>query len=112
MSYTFEEYQTIVDKTALYPGRKSISGLLYTALGLGETGEVQGKVKKILRDQNGSVTNENVEQLAKELGDVLWYVAAMASELGLSLAEVAEMNYEKLSGRKERGTIQGSGDDR
>ena len=85
----------------------------YPALGLGgEVGEVLNKVKKIMRDHDGKITDEYREILKKELGDVLWYVAALASELGLKLEEVARLNLEKLASRKERGTLGGDGDNR
>ena len=84
---------------------------MYPALGLaGEAGEVADKVKKIIRD-NKSLVNEK-QELAKELGDVLWYINALARDIGYSLEVIAEMNLEKLESRKERGTLQGNGDNR
>jgi len=109
---TLDEYQRRTQDTAVYPGKGSTLGLYYTALGLGEAGEVQGKVKKIIRDDNSVLTDEKKTAIAKELGDILWYCAALACELGLSLGEIAEANLSKLASRKERGAIQGSGDDR
>jgi NTP pyrophosphatase (non-canonical NTP hydrolase) len=107
----FATYQRESRKTAVYPGAGE--NLIYPTLGLcGEAGEVAEKVKKILRDQQGLVTDENRQALQKELGDVLWYVAQVASELGLDLAVVAEKNLEKLFSRKERGVLSGSGDNR
>jgi len=120
----FKEYQEKASTTAIYlekfkmiydnlpePVIKYL-GLSYTANGLGEVGEIQGKVKKILRDQGGNVTEENKEDLKKELGDVLWYVASMASELGISMDDIATSNIEKLFSRKERNVLNGSGDNR
>lgn len=86
---------------------------LYPTLGLaGEAGEVAEKLKKIIRDDLGTVTEEKKAELKKELGDVLWYVAAIAKEFGLTLDEIAEANIEKLFSRKERGVLKGSGDNR
>ena len=104
------EYQTEAIETAIYPGKKTVDGLIYCALGLGEAGEFQGKVKKILRDDNGVLTNERKLALRDELGDVLWYVANLASELGYNLDAIAALNLMKLSSRAERGVIGGSGD--
>lgn len=104
----FKEYQERANATAIYDSKFSI---LYPTLGLtGEAGEVADKVKKIIRDGK-SVVNERVE-IAKELGDVLWYLAAVSRDIGVSLDDVAQMNIEKLESRKERGTLQGNGDNR
>lgn len=108
----FKDYQEAAMSTAIYPGKGTIIGLAYTALGLGESGEVQGKVKKIIRDEGNVISDEKKKEIGKELGDQLWYIAAMASELGLNLQEIAEGNITKLNSRKERGVLQGSGDDR
>lgn len=110
----FENYQLEIEKVARYPeaGEGTVLALTYVALGLGEAGEVQGKVKKILRDDDGVITDEKREAILDELGDVLWYVTRMADELGESLADVAERNLIKLFGRLERGTLGGSGDNR
>ena len=106
------EYQAGARKTAIYPGRGTIMGLMYAALGLGESGEVQGKVKKILRDANGVVTDETRAKIQYELGDLLWYVSAMCDELGITMDEVARSNLIKLANRAALGRIQGSGDNR
>jgi NTP pyrophosphatase (non-canonical NTP hydrolase) len=107
----FKEYQEAAASTAVYPDLGS--NLYYPALGLaGEAGELCNKVKKIMRDDDGRLTEESRAVISKEIGDVLWYVAAMCSEAGLSLEVVASENIEKLKGRKERGTLQGSGDNR
>ena len=105
------DYQRESRKTALYPdvGRNAI----YPTLGLvGEAGEVADKVKKILRDRNGLFDHESKEAIKFELGDVLWYISQLSSELGYSLEEVANANLHKLKNRKSRGKIQGSGDNR
>ncbi len=110
---TFKEYQEQAIHTLLYPGSGDIMGLLYVVLGInGEAGEMAEKVKKILRDSNGQVSEEKRQQLILELGDVLWYAAATAYELGTTLEEVAQRNVDKLSSRHTRGKIQGSGDNR
>ena len=107
---TFDDYQRQAKKTAIYP--KS-AGVMYPALGLtGETGEVANKVKKIVRDGYANSPPDWKEQISHEIGDVLWYCAALASDLGLSLGGIATENANKLSGRKERGTLGGSGDSR
>ncbi len=111
---TFDAYSSKAAETAVYPDRDKGSALAlsYLALGLGEAGEVQGKVKKILRDNGGVIDFERTEQILFELGDVLWYVDRMAYELGSSLTDVALANLGKLSARMAAGTLQGSGDTR
>lgn len=107
----FFDYQTKAQTTALYPNVGS--NIYYPALGLGgEVGEVLNKVKKIMRDNDGNVTDELREVLKSELGDVMWYVAALASELKINLDDVAQSNIDKLKSRMERGVIKGSGDQR
>ena len=107
---TLEAYQKEAAKTARYP---EAYRLLYPTLGLvGEAGELANKVKKVLRDQGGELTEETREALLSELGDVLWYVAQVATDLGASLEAVAEANLRKLRSRLERGAISGSGDNR
>lgn len=102
---TFDEYQDKARKTAIYPKEYS---LMYPALGLaGEAGEVAEKVKKWIRD--GTLDRDSI---VKELGDVLWYIAALAGDLEISMDQVAERNIAKLSDRAARGKIQGSGDSR
>jgi NTP pyrophosphatase (non-canonical NTP hydrolase) len=103
-------YQVDARTTAIYPPEAKV---IYPALGLaGEAGEVCNKTKKILRDDGGRMTEEKRTQLIDELGDVLWYVANLATDLGVTLDEVARINLAKLNSRKERGTITGSGDNR
>ena len=97
----FEEYQAEARQTALYPRR--LNNLEYPTLGLaGEAGEVANIVKKIQRDHGGEITEEIRAKLKDELGDVLWYISACADELGLTLAEIAEFNVEKLAERHQR----------
>ena len=105
----FNEYQELARKTAKYPPDL----WSYPFMGLcGESGEAIEKVKKIYRDANGERTPENEEAIAKELGDVLWYLASCAYEIGYDLSEIAAMNLAKLSDRRDRNVISGSGDER
>lgn len=102
------EYQKQAAETAIYQDK-----VIYPTLGLvGEAGEIANKVKKILRDSSGEIQEEVRQNLISELGDVLWYVAALATDLRTELSEVANKNIEKLNSRKNRGTIRGSGDNR
>jgi NTP pyrophosphatase (non-canonical NTP hydrolase) len=110
LKMTLNEYQVAALKTAVYPTDKKI---IYPALGLcGESGEVADKVKKIIRDNNQEFTADKKEEIIKELGDVLWYVAVMADDLGYDLEEVAAENIAKLASRQKRGVLGGSGDNR
>ena len=105
------DYQRESRKTALYPNVGS--NAIYPTLGLvGEAGEVADKVKKILRDKRGIFDKDSKDAIKFELGDVLWYVSQLASELGYELEDVANANLQKLNSRKIRGKIGGSGDDR
>lgn len=111
---TIKEYQEIINKTAVYP--KEI-GLAYCAMGLtGEAGEVAEKVKKLYRDTDypneKSFPVEFRKDIKKELGDVIWYVTALAGEVNLTLEEILESNYNKLIKRRETNTLHGSGDNR
>jgi len=125
-------YQHIAVKSAIYPGKGTPFGLMYAALGLAEAGEVQNKVKKAFRDDGviefvdnayddeqtmhkvvaRPLTLERKAQIIKELGGVLWYIAAVCDEIGATMSEVALQNLEELCSRGERGTLQGDGDDR
>lgn len=108
---TFEEYQEKSRETAIYPDKDN--NFIYPTLGLaGEAGEIAEKIKKVLRDKNGVVDEETRKEISKELGDVLWYVSQLATELSLSLEEIASLNIEKLKSRKERGQLHGNGDNR
>lgn len=95
-----------------FDGVTRLLGVSYAALGLGEVGEVQGKIKKVIRDSGGEITREVREKISGELGDTLWYLAAVADEFELDLGAIAEANLAKLADRKARGVISGSGDDR
>ncbi len=104
------DYQRLSRRTAEYPRE---AWLTYPALGLaGEAGEVAEHAKKAIRDDAGEVSDERRAAMAKELGDVLWYVSQLASELGLELEQVAQLNLDKLRSRQRRGVLSGSGDDR
>jgi NTP pyrophosphatase (non-canonical NTP hydrolase) len=104
------EYQRLSRRTAEYPREH---WLTYPALGLaGEAGEVAEHAKKAIRDDAGMVSDERRAAMAKELGDVLWYVSQLASELGLELDHIARDNLEKLFSRQRRGVLSGSGDER
>ncbi len=110
---TLNEYQKVSRKTAVYPKSKYCEGVFYPTLGLvGESGEVAEKIKKSLRDDKGIITGEKKEELKKELGDVLWYVSQIATDLKLSLDDIAVTNIEKLASRYKRGKVHGSGDNR
>ena len=110
---SMNEYQRQADTTAIYPNKGEIGGLMYAALGLtGEAGEVANKVKKVLRDDNGELTDEKRVAILKEVGGVQWYVAALCTELRTHLGCVAEGNLGILADRAERGVLTGSGDER
>ena len=104
------EYQNKARETAIYPAEH---GLIYTSLGLvSESGEIAGKLKKIIRDHNGQIAPEDREALAHEVGDAMWYIALHAHELGYTLQEIGDMNLQKLESRQSRGVLGGSGDER
>jgi len=107
----FETYQKLSRKTALYPDVGK--NFTYPSLGLaGETGELIEKIKKLIRDKSSKIDDEFETEVKKEMGDVLWYLTQLATELGISMNEVAEENVEKLKSRFERGKISGKGDNR
>ena len=106
----FNDYQKIAQTTAIYPREYRIT---YPDLGLvGEAGEVANKVKQFIRAGEDIMPYYWQEQLASEIGDVLWYCAALASDLDISLSVIAKQNKDKLEARLKKGTIQGSGDKR
>ena len=107
----FAEYQGFARETAVYPDVGH--NITYAVLGLcGEAGEVAEKVKKAIRDDHGTIHPERKEAIKKELGDLLWYIAATCSELDISLEDVATGNLNKLASRAQRGVLKGSGDNR
>jgi NTP pyrophosphatase (non-canonical NTP hydrolase) len=106
----FRDYQTQAEATAIYPDNVKC---LYPALGLcGEAGEVAEKIKKLYRDKGGVPDAQFLIGLEKEVGDVLWYLAAICRDFDISLNGCALMNLEKLASRQQRGVLQGSGDTR
>jgi len=107
----FKTYQKKARETALYPNLGS--NYIYPTLGLvGESGEVAEKVKKVIRDKNQIFDDESKVGIKRELGDVLWYLSNLCTELNFSLDDVALHNLEKLKSRAAKGKIKGSGDDR
>ena len=107
----FNEYQEQARKTAVYPNIGS--NYIYPTLGLvGEAGEVAEKIKKVIRDNNGEITEEKKQEIKKELGDVLWYLANLSKELEINMNDVAQANLDKLNSRMDRGQLHGSGDNR
>ena len=125
---TFNEYQEKASTLAEYPDvlvvkeknsrvvgdiKTTTANWIYPALGLaGEAGEVSEKIKKIVRNDKGVLSDEKVQEIKKELGDVLWYIQQLAKELGLELDDVAQGNLDKLFDRKDRGVIASEGDNR
>lgn len=125
-----DKYQEIATRSAIYPGQGTPFGIMYTALGLAEAGEIQNKVKKMFRDDGviefvdtpfrdgdnlvrfKTITPERRAAIIKEMGGNLWYLAALAMEIGTTLSEVAFRNLDELCGRTERDTLNGDGDDR
>ena len=121
---TFDEYQKeavglsiSLDKFRklspdLDEGIIKLIAVVYDGLGLGEAGEVQGKIKKIIRDNGGVITPEAIDGIKDELGDTLWYITSMCENLGITLEDVAVGNIKKLHDRRSRGVLGGSGDKR
>lgn len=129
-----DQYQEIATRSAIYPGQGTPFGIMYTALGLAEAGEIQNKVKKMFRDDGtikfddlisddngqtftgmvsfGKISPERRLAIMKEMGGNLWYLAALAKEIGSTLSEIAAMNLDELCGRTERDTLHGDGDNR
>jgi NTP pyrophosphatase (non-canonical NTP hydrolase) len=109
---TFDEYQKSALKTVLSTGDE-LQDLMHWVLGVnGEAGEIAEKLKKIIRDKNGKLNDNDKAELAKEIGDVLWYLAVFADHLGLSFDKVASDNIQKLADRQKRNVLKGSGDNR
>lgn len=111
----FDLYQKALIKTDICNMQTEVipAGLIEKVLGLvGEAGEVGDKFKKVLRDENGRLTEENKAEIIKELGDVLWYTATIARYLGVPFSEVARANLVKMESRWQRGKISGRGDNR
>ncbi|CAN5185146.1 nucleoside triphosphate pyrophosphohydrolase family protein [soil metagenome] len=108
---TFAEYQQLALRTARSADEPD--ELLHRVLGLvGEAGEIAEKFKKYIRDLDSDMSKLDVDDMAKELGDVLWYIAVLGDYLGLSMEDIADKNIAKLASRQARGTLKGSGDNR
>jgi NTP pyrophosphatase (non-canonical NTP hydrolase) len=108
----FSDYQKQA-LTTVISSDDHFKDMLHWVLGInGEAGEVAEKVKKIIRDKGGEVSDEDKQELGKELGDVLWYLAVFAHHLGLSFDDIAQQNLDKLQSRKARGVLGGTGDNR
>ena len=106
----FDDYQISCKSTAVFPG-KDKGDLIYPVLGLcGEAGEVAEKLKKLIRDKNNIRDKEFMDEIKKELGDVLWYVATICTSLNFGMEDVARTNIIKLLDRKKRNKLQGNGD--
>lgn len=109
---TFDEYQKTALTTAIHHPNKEMDRSIF-AMGIaGEAGEVIEKWKKIVAYRDGAITDTDLQELSKELGDVMWYIAVFADELGLSLGDIAQQNIDKLASRKARDSIKGQGDNR
>lgn len=107
---SFQSYQEKAVATAIYGEGNAIT---YPALGLAnEAGEVLGKIKKVLRDKEGVFNEENNKEIGDEIGDVLWYIAALCRDLNLNMGDIANNNLIKLADRQKRGVIHGNGDQR
>ncbi|MEM7552847.1 MAG: nucleoside triphosphate pyrophosphohydrolase family protein [Cyanobacteria bacterium P01_A01_bin.84] len=106
-----DEYQEKAFEFGIYPQKGD--NWVYPCIGLaGETGEVAELIKRAIRDKNSTIDEELRQKIKLELGDVAWYVAVLAKEVGLSLDEILAANIDKLSNRKAKGTLHGSGDGR
>lgn len=115
LNLKLSEYQSVTGTTAIYPeaGTRSLLALAYTALGASnEAGEVAGKIKKVIRDGYGDDPESKKLAILDEVGDTLWYLAQVCSELGLNIEDAASRNVAKLSSRASRGVLGGSGDTR
>lgn len=109
---TFDEYQKQAPST-LIPYPDELMDKTIMVLGIsGEAGEISEKWKKLLAYKKGQIADDDIKEMAKEIGDVLWYLTVFADKLGLSMADIAQQNLDKLASRKVRGVQKGSGDNR
>lgn len=109
----FDEYEKLAHRTATFTGKQEEYRLLYLTLGVvGEAGEIAEKVKKLIRNDDGVITDEKREALKHEIGDVLWYLSQLSREFGFPFSEAAKANIAKLEDRAARGVIRSSGDNR
>ena len=112
MSMTLNDYQKDALVTAMFSGNELLD-ICHWTLGItGEGGEIAEKVKKIIRDNNAVISDEVKAEIVKEIGDVLWYLAVLAKQLGVSFEEIGQANIAKLRSRQARDKIKGSGDNR
>jgi NTP pyrophosphatase (non-canonical NTP hydrolase) len=106
-----DDYQRAALRTAR--DKDAPDEFMHLVLGLvGETGEIAEKVKKLVRDQHSDLDRLDRDDMAAELGDVLWYAAVLADFLGLSLGDIAQRNIAKLADRQRRAVLGGAGDNR
>lgn len=109
----FDEYQKLATRTATFDGKQLEYQLMYLALGItGEAGEIAEKVKKIMRNDEGVVSEEKRHDLTREIGDVLWYLSQLARILQVPFSDVAKTNIDKLADRAQRSVIKNDGDNR
>lgn len=109
----FDEYQKLAARTANFEGKQKEFSLMYLGLGVtSEAGEIADKIKKIMRNENGVISDERRDALLSEVGDTLWYLSQIARLLETPFSEVAEKNIEKLADRAARGVIRSDGDTR
>src|SRR3990167_5324513 len=109
----FNEYQKLASRTAVFSGKQADFPLAYVALGLaGETGELIEKIKKVIRNDNGEITEEKREEIKREIGDVLWYLSQISRLCDIPFDDAARTNIEKLADRAKRGVIKSEGDNR
>jgi len=107
----FDLYQKKCTKTAVYPNIGK--NFTYPTIGLmGEAGEVANKIKKLIRDEGYQITKEKRDEIKAEIGDMMWYIAQLSTELGIKLSDVVDYNLKKLAKRKKENKIHGSGDNR
>lgn len=107
---TFQEYQQKAKTTAKYPGVGEFMGMAYCALGLtGEAGETANQIKKVVRDDSSSRTPDRLAKIRHEIGDTLWYLSQLCTELGMNLEEVGQENLDMLAKRAADGKISGEG---
>lgn len=109
---SIDYFQERAQRLAIYR-KGNETDLVYSVLGLnGEAGEIAEHIKKMIRDDNGILSEERRQKLIKELSDQMWYISAVATDLGVKLSEICYINIEKLEDRKNRGVLKGSGSDR
>ena len=109
----FSDFQKQAKETVIFPEYGKLGGILYSTLEINdEAGEVAGKIKKIIRDEGGEITEEGAEKIVSEMGDVLFALATLTDQLGYNLDDVAKGNLKKLRDRAERGKLKGDGDNR